>query len=191
MATMARSTREVEVKLAFPTAEAALAALKKAGAALVSPRSFEDNRVYDRGDGELQRAGLLLRLRTTGDRHAVTFKAPVAGEHRHKVRVEHETVVGDAEAMHRVLEGLGYRVAWRYQKYRTTLRLPGVEALVDETPIGCWVELEGEPEAIDRVAATLGFTPERYDTGTYRDLAIRHAASRGLPPRDLVFDEPA
>lgn len=182
------ASRETEVKLPFESARAALDALESAGARLEVPRSFEDNRIYDRADGSLERDGLVLRVRRDDRGGSVTFKGPVEGEHRHKVRVEHETPVGDPEAAHRLFEGLGYRVAWRYQKYRTVYRLGEVEAMLDETPIGCWVELEGAPEAIDRAAARLGVAPERYVVDTYRDLALRHARERGIALADLVFE---
>jgi adenylate cyclase class 2 len=182
------ASRETEVKLPFESALAALDALQSAGARLEVPRSFEDNRIYDREDGSLERDGVVLRVRRDGRGGFVTFKGPVEGERRHKVRVEHETSVGDPEAAHRVLEGLGFRVAWRYQKYRTTYRLGACEAMLDETPIGCWVELEGDSAAIDQAAALLGIPPGRYVTDTYRDLAVRHARERGIPLADLVFE---
>ncbi|HEX6849959.1 MAG TPA: class IV adenylate cyclase [Candidatus Polarisedimenticolaceae bacterium] len=185
------ASRETEVKLPFESTRAAREALSRAGARLEVARSFEDNRIYDRGDGSLERDGLVLRLRVDDGGGRITFKGPVEGERRHKARVEHETVVGDPDAAHRLLEGLGYRVAWRYQKYRTTYRLHDVEAMLDETPIGCWVELEGEPDAIDRAAARLGIPPDRYVTDTYRDLAVRHARERGIALADLVFESAA
>lgn len=183
---MPPSTREVEIKLPFDGANSALEALRSIGASPSRPRGFEDNRVYDSEGGDLEREGRLLRLRVTEGGATLTFKVPVAGASRHKVRDEWETAVADPESTSRILAGLGYRVRWRYQKYRTTLTLPEVVATVDETPIGCWVELEGEGAAIDRFAAALGFTPETYETATYRDLAERRF---GVPTPDLVFED--
>lgn len=190
MPKMSASTRETEIKLAFASPGAALAALSGLGARPGRPRTLEKNRVYDLPGEPLARTGCLLRLREAGGRATLTFKAPVPGEHRHKVREEHETDVGDAEACARILEGLGYRVAWRYEKYRTTFELrDGLVAAVDDTPIGCWLELEGEASAIDRAAAALGFGPEAYVRGTYRDLLESDAAARGVAPGDLLFDD--
>jgi len=52
---------------------------------------------------------------------------------------------------------------FRYEKYRTTFRLPdsnawanGLLIELDETPIGTFVELEGPAAAIDRAAEELG-----------------------------------
>lgn len=189
MRKMSSSTREIEIKLAFPSPDAALAALARLGARMRRERHLERNRVYDRADGSLAKSGCLLRLREAGGRSTMTYKAPVPGNHRHKVREEHETEVADPEALGRILDALGFRVAWSYEKYRTVLDVGDrIEAAVDETPIGCWLELEGRPDAIDRVAASLGFGPEAYVRDTYRDLHERHAAARGVPPGDLRFD---
>jgi adenylate cyclase class 2 len=67
-------------------------------------------------------------------------------------------------------------------------RFDDVEIAIDETPIGCFVELEGDPEAIDGLAARLGCTPERYILETYHELHEAEAAARGVPAGDLVFE---
>jgi len=179
MRAMSRSTREIEIKLPFATAEDAVLRLTAIGARPASGRVFEDNRILDDDGRSLSRAGKLLRVRTAGDRAVLTVKAPVESDTRHKVREEIEVDVEDAGASLRLLERLGFRTIWRYQKYRSTFTLPGLEATVDETPIGCFVELEGDPRAIDRTAADLGFPADRYVTATYRELAEEHAARSG------------
>ena len=50
---------------------------------------------------------------------------------------------------------------FRYEKYRTTFRLPGLHLDLDETPVGVFLELEGAPRAIDRAARSLGFSRTR------------------------------
>lgn len=190
MRKMALSSRETEIKLAFPSPASAHDRLTGVGSRLIAGRVFEDNRLYDRPEGSLRRVGLVLRLRRVDGRCLLTLKSPVEGDHRYKVRQEEQTDVGDAEVAHRILTGLGFVVAWRYQKYRTTFRIDAVEATVDETPIGCWVELEGEPSAIDRVAARLGFGPDDYIRGTYYDLAAGHTGRCAGPVPDLVFEVP-
>ena len=76
---------------------------------------------------------------------------------------------------------------YRYQKYRATYRLGAVEATVDETPLGTFVELEGAPEAVDEAAEALGAVPADFIRATYRELQEKDAASRGVVPGDLVF----
>lgn len=192
MRPMSRSTREIEVKLPFPSPREAADRLRGIGAVPVSARVFEDNIVWDDSDARLARDGRLLRLRTAGAHATLTFKgSPEAGS-RYKVRAEEEIVVDDAGRARRFLEGLGFREVWRYQKYRTTFAWDGLEATVDETPIGCWVELEGDPRDIDRAAGALGFPPERYVTSSYGDLAREAASRTGRALRDVcVFDTSA
>lgn len=155
---------------------------------MVSEREFEDNILFDR-NRELESAGQMLRVRTRGSRSELTFKGIVPGEHRHKVRTEHETAVESPAALAKVLEGLGYSPAYRYQKFRTRLQLEGLEVAIDETPIGCFVELEGEPPSIDAVAARLGFSDADYIKDTYFDLHRRAIAAGESPSGDLVFDD--
>jgi adenylate cyclase class 2 len=187
---MERSTREIEIKLPYPSASVAREALDRLGAVRVSPRAFEDNVVFDRDDDALARADCLLRVRTKGGRSTVTLKTPVAGTHRHKVRMEHETSVGDPDAMTSLFAGLGFKPRWRYQKYRTVYAAGGLEISLDETPLGCFVELEGPSEAIDAVARQLGFTEDGYIRCSYRDLQEHEAERRGVPLGDLLL-EPA
>ncbi|HSD48476.1 MAG TPA: class IV adenylate cyclase, partial [Actinomycetota bacterium] len=174
----------------FDSPDQARKGLESIGARLVRERTFEDNIVYDDDHGHLVRDGKLLRLRRWGDESTLTYKAKVAGEHRHKVREEHETVVDRPDAVERMLAGLGFRPVYRYQKFRTMYGLPELHACLDETPLGCFVELEGSPEAIDQAAERLGFCRDRYVLETYRELQERQARERGEEAGDLVFDEP-
>ena len=177
--------REIEVKLPLEDADDARRRLGLAGAVAETPRQFEDNRLYDDAAGSLAAARRILRLRSTAGRHLVTFKAPDegnSGDVRCKVRIEHQTTVEDAEEFDRLLQALGYRPIWRYQKFRQSYRLGAVHADLDETPIGVYLELEGLPAEIDAAAAALGFAPADYVASSYRAL-FEH---RGLAG-DMVF----
>ena len=86
---------------------------------------------------------------------------------------------------------MGLRPCFRYEKYRSTYRLPGLPGLiveVDETPIGDFLELEGSPMEIDCGAALLGFSPADYITKSYGALFVeqRHSAAGGSPPKWVV-----
>lgn len=181
------SKQEIEVKLRFESPELARESLMAIGAKESHPRTFEDNVLYDRQDDPLHLSRRALRLRRVGDRSIVTYKGPVEGSFRHKVRVEHETRIADADAMVRILDSLGYAPHWQYQKYRTEFRLGGLEICLDETPLGCFVELEGEPDEIDETAAKLGFSVKEYVTASYRKLLELEAGRQGRQPWDLVF----
>jgi len=184
--------KEVEIKLPFASAPEARLRLERLDVREVTRRSFEDNRLFDRADGSLQAAEEVLRLRSAGGRSILTYKAPVAGEHRYKVREEHETRLDDPQALVRILERLGFSQAFRYQKYRTEFARGDLEITLDETVLGCFVELEGAPADIDRMAHELGFSPDEYVRDSYLELHEREARRRGIPPGDLLLatDEP-
>jgi adenylate cyclase class 2 len=185
MASMEPSRKEIEIKLRFPSAIEAIRRIESLGAAPAGRREFEDNRVYDLPSGALRARDQLLRLRLRGSAATLTFKSRLAGDGVHKVCEEHETGVSSFEDADRILTALGFASWYRYQKYRTLYRLDGVEIAVDETPIGCFVELEGEPQEIDRLARRLGFRAEEFIRSTYREL---HESTAGSEAGDLVFD---
>lgn len=180
--------RECEVKLEVDDVEALRGRLLQAGATVSGERALEDNRLFDDAQGTLAASGRLLRLRSHRGRHVVTFKAPDPGatDGRYKVRIEHETTIGDAAPFERLLAGLGYAPRWRYQKYRESWELHGLHVEIDETPIGTYLELEGDPEEIDRAVAALDLAGHPYITASYGELA-RQKSGR-TPPPDLVFE---
>ena len=158
----------------------------------VASRVFEDNVLYDSGGLALARAGRLLRLRrmTTpaGTTAVLTYKEPAASESsRYKVRGEIEVDIPDPEAFDTILRKLGYRAVYRYQKYRTTFEAGDLHVLLDETPIGNFIELEGRPEAIDDFARQLGFTSADYILLSYRALQEESFAGTGREPGNMVF----
>src|SRR5262245_58304216 len=189
---MAMSRRETEIKLAFASPQDARRELARLGAIESHPRVFEDNVLFDLDDRRLVTTDRLLRLRRAGPRAILTYKGPAEPGERHKVREEMEVGVTDADEMHCILRAVGFRPGYRYQKYRTSFALEDVDIALDETALGTFVELEGDPDAIDRVAAALGKGPEDYLRVTYRELQEQDAAARGVTAGDLLYpEEPA
>lgn len=161
-------------------------------------RVHELNILFDTPDGGFARHGQLLRVRiesadvsgNKGAKRAVlTYKGPgePQKEARFKVREEREVIVADDGAMRGILEALGLRGWFRYEKYRTTFALPGsarwaagLHIELDETPIGVYVELEGPPNAIDRAAKELGFSRADYITKNYLLLHVENCRREGV-----------
>lgn len=183
-----KSNREVEIKLRLGDIGAARLALRRAGFRVRRRRLLESNVVFDTPDLALRRAGTLLRLRQAGRQRLLTYKGP-AEPGRHKSREEIEVSVSDARALHWILEHLGLRAVFRYEKYRTEYRRPETAGLatLDETPIGNFLELEGPPRWIDATARELGFAGADYITASYGRLFFEWAASQPEPPSDMVF----
>jgi hypothetical protein len=63
----------------------------------------------------------------------------------------------------------------------------GLEIDLDETPIGTFVELEGPPRAIDRVAKELGYSKPDYIVTNYLVLYREECRRKGQKPGDMVF----
>jgi adenylate cyclase, class 2 len=184
-----KSRQETEVKIALPSAEAGERLLRGAGFRVVCRRVFEANTVYDTPDRALRASGRLLRVRTAGKTATVTYKG-VATIGRHKSREELETTVADAAAIGVIFERLGYQPMFRYEKYRTEYRRPGARggiAMIDRTPAGDFMELEGTPAWIDRTARQLGFSHDRYDTRSYGRVYLDWCAANGVEPAHMVF----
>src|SRR5690348_12913539 len=177
--------KETEIKLKISDLPAFHRALKRIGALPVGPGTSkvrEENVIFDTPQGGLAKHGQLLRIRTetpevrgkakkAGPKQRVilTFKQPTTrpavaetesrSDGPYKVRDEIEVEVAESGNLARIFEGLGMNGWFRYEKYRTTYRLPatkgwakGLLIELDETPIGTFVELEGPAEAIDRAA---------------------------------------
>jgi len=182
------SRAEVEVKLRLHDIGSIRRLLRRAGFRLRRRRTFESNLVFDTAGLDLRRAGKLLRLRAVGREHLLTYKGP-AEAGRHKRREELDVAVQDGEALRLLLERLGFRVVFRYEKYRTEYHRPGEDGVVtiDETPIGNFLEIEGAPEWIDRTAAELGFHTGDYITASYGRLFLEYAMRQSKPPAHMVF----
>lgn len=176
---------EREIKLEYSSVEAARDAVGALGLPALRPRRLQDDALYDTPAGTLRSAGCALRLRRDGDEAIVTFKGPVEPGVM-KVRPEFETGATDGDAMRRILEALGYQVAFRYQKYREEFGDASCVVAIDESPVGTFVELEGQGDHITAIATRLGFGPEHYLTASYYRLHQERGEARGLGP-DMLF----
>jgi adenylate cyclase class 2 len=177
------SPTETEIKLRMASPEAAREAVTRIGAELARPRHLEDNVLLDDERRTLRGRGNVLRLRRTPGEAVLTFKGPSQARPGVKTREEIETQVADADAAAYVLERLGFRRVFRYQKYREVYRWREQEIVVDETPIGTFLEIEGDVEGIHAAAAALGRAPSDFITDSYVGLFF---ASGGKG--DMVFD---
>jgi adenylate cyclase class 2 len=185
---MAQNDRELEVKYWVAGLQSVEAALLRAGAQRLQGRVFERNLRFDTPGGELGRAFRVLRLRQDEEAR-LTYKGPGSLQDGVRLRQEIELTVGDFEAARRLLEALGYQVSMAYEKYRTTYRLGGVLATLDEMPYGDFIELEGPTPAEIRAASErLGLEWSRRINDSYTALFERLRQAQGLDFTDLTFD---
>jgi len=203
--------QEIEIKLRVADAAAMRRMLRRMGGRVVR-RVHEMNTLFDTPQGTLRKQGRLMRLREETaqrgkrrSRYVLTFKGPVKRgteskraqavslcytRARYKVREEAEYMVGDPRAFLAVAGPAGMRPSFRYEKYRTSYRVPGeggVHVEFDETPAGVFLELEGPRRAIDRMARRLGYRPADYITRSYAALHFEECRRQGKRAGDMVF----
>ncbi len=130
-------------------------------------------------------------IRKPRERVILTSKAPPKRTQKtplYKIRAEREQVVPQSSKQYAAaLNALGFRPAFRYDKFRTTFRLPSLHLDLDETPAGTYLELEGKPRAIERAAKALGFSKQAYLRATYWDLYVADCRRRGIAPKNMLF----
>jgi adenylate cyclase, class 2 len=212
--------KETEIKLKISDVPSFHRALKRIRAIPARPRTsrvHEENVIFDTPQRGLAKHGQLLRIRTETPevgrkskkggpkrRVVLTFKRPIAraadvetefaSYGPYKIREEIELEVADAGILARIFESLGMSGWFRYEKYRTTFRLPDSKAWatgllieLDQTPMGTFVELEGPAAAIDRAAEELGFSKRDYVLENYLSLYVEHCRRTGEEPRHMLF----
>jgi adenylate cyclase class 2 len=197
---------EIEIKLPVTDLAAAIRAIEVLGA-VSHGRVFESNTLYDTPHSDLRLRGHLLRVRgeftAPGTRRihspsvrrvVLTSKAPSRQRRapkkrpRYKERAEREVVAPhDARDWRATLTALGFQPKFRYEKFRTSFSLRGLHLDLDETPLGTFLELEGHPAAIDRVARALRYPPSAYIRATYWDVYAADCRRRGRPIKNMVF----
>jgi adenylate cyclase, class 2 len=210
----AAPNEEIEVKLRVSDVLALRLRLKQLRATQIVPRTFESNTLYDTPEQNLRRRGQLIRIRieqSASKRNKgaanqspaaiLTYKGPAhrsptvkkgakERNRRYKIREEVEITLDGGEQMTRILRALCLRPMFQYEKFRTTYALPeipNVKVELDETPIGLFLELEGEVSAIDRAARSLGYSRTDYISKTYRALYIADCRRRGIKSTDMLF----
>jgi adenylate cyclase, class 2 len=161
---------ETEIKLALENALHGKRLLKRAGFGLRKRRALEENTLFDTARGDLRRAGTALRIRQTRGQVILTYKGPLRPG-KHKSREELEIEIGDAALGARILGRLGFEPVFNYRKFRTeyAAKTGGIICL-DETPAGCFLELEGPPRWIDQTRRALGFRASDAITASYIQL---------------------
>jgi adenylate cyclase class 2 len=177
---------EREIKLGFRHAEEAREAILAAGATPLRARRLQEDCLLDTPDDQLRRRRCVLRVRMECGKTLLTFKGPVQASPM-KLREEMETIVGDGLMLLRVLEELGFRVWFRYQKFREEFAHEDVTIALDETPVGTFVEIEGGEAAIVSMTYALGRTPADFILDSYYRLFMQRRDECGLLGEHMVF----
>jgi adenylate cyclase, class 2 len=185
---------ETEIKLKISDARGIKRRILALEFRISEPRHLERNFLFDFADLHLRAMSSVIRLRLEGKCSLLTFKGPPVGSAVYKIRREIETEVQDGEHLREILESLGLREVFKYEKYRTTFaprrKSKGGSGLIvlDETPIGRFLELEGPKRWIDATARGLGYTRGDYITASYVSLYFARCQEGGKKPGNMVFN---
>lgn len=180
---------EIEIKLRLPAKLGKIRrVLYRAGFRIHKPRILESNILFDNPKRTLRKHGRLLRIRSVGAHRLLTYKGP-SEPSRYKKRREIEIDLHDGAGVDEIFMHMGYRAVFRYEKYRTEYVKPRGEGkvLLDETPIGNFLEIEGPARWIDRTASLLGFKTGEYITRSYGYLYLAYCRERRITPKNMLF----
>lgn len=183
---------EIELKFCVPDVARFQERALASGFALQTPRTLERNALFDTPDRRLLKERQVLRMRDYGGTWVVTHKRPPAGNDDsafYKERLETETHVDDGESMGSVFVELGFQPIFRYEKFRTEFSDGSGALVLDETPIGDFAELEGEPAWIDDALDRLGILRDLCFTDSYGRMFLDWKARSGHPADNMTFEE--
>jgi len=208
---------EIELKFPIDDLPGLQVRLPTLGFHLDTPRTFEQNTLYDTPTRTLRQSKQILRLRRYGDLWTLTHKRPTGPSEqgdpsRYKVRIETETLIDDGPALTAIFHQMGYEPVFRYEKFRTqwshttptidgplftgpahptqilTVN-PSFHLVLDETPIGDYAELEGPAAWIDDTLARLNVDPATCLTDSYGSLFLDWKQRTGSLAEHLTFDQ--
>lgn len=178
---------EIEVKIPVSDLAPVRRKLEAAGAGLRASEHAESNVLFDDPERKLSGSGRTVRLRKAAGRAILTYKGAAKFQAGAKVREERETEVSDAVEAEAILAGLGLTPRFRYDKRREEWDCEGSVVALDTTPIGLFVEVEGDPSTIRRVVALLGLDPSDSIPYSYAELYARRRKEDPALPPDMVF----
>ena len=132
---------------------------------------FEENFLH-RG-GTLDERSAALRIRKTADTTTLTYKEKLRDDDGIKHKIEYETDVADADATEKIIEMLGYHLSVVYEKHRKTWKLNDVEVVLDELPLGQYMEIEGTTDAINAAENILYVKKLEVEPRGYPSLTVK------------------
>ncbi|HEY6392057.1 MAG TPA: class IV adenylate cyclase [Bryobacteraceae bacterium] len=182
---------EIEIKLRLPESLAKIRRiLREQGFRVVKRRSFETNVLFDNAKHSLRRHGKLIRIRRVGGRGLLTFKGPsLRSRHKKREEIEIEIDFPEPDRLQEIFDKIGFHPVFRYEKYRTeyAARSADGKIMLDETPIGNFLEIEGSASWIDRTSKLLGFKHSDYLKASYGYLYRTYRRGQGKRVKDMLF----
>lgn len=190
--------REVELKAVVDSMPARIANVERAGGRLTFRGRLEDCR-YDTVDRQLRVRDDVLRLRVYRDDHNVRaelgWKGPTRYEDGYKVRDEVGARSPDADGLRYILEHMGFVITREIDREITQYELHGATVRFERYPrMDDLVEVEGEPDAIERAIEAIGLPREAFTSERLFDFVRRWQERTGesaaLCDRELTGEHP-
>jgi adenylate cyclase class IV len=181
---------EVELKSVVDDVERRRANVERAGAVITYAGRLEDRR-WDTPDRALLAKDHVLRVRTyrneAGVRAELDWKGPTRREGGYKLRDELEAGIVDPDVLGEILSALGYEVSIAIDREIVQYDLGGTMIRFERYPrMDDLVEVEGEPEEIERAIAILGLPRDGFTTDRLPDFVARYEERTG--ERALIAD---
>jgi predicted adenylyl cyclase CyaB len=168
---------EIEVKIKIERLADVKEKILSQGAILAKERHSHDDTFYDYPSLELRKKHHALRVRKIDKKTFLTFKGPEQKSRKFKIREEYETEVKNERHLRKIFKSLGLQPVFQYSKFRTIFRKKRLTICLDETPIGNFLELEGQQSEIVKFAHALDFSKEAFIKLDYVQLIQRDKGS--------------
>ncbi|MGQ0642994.1 MAG: class IV adenylate cyclase [Gemmatimonadaceae bacterium] len=167
--------RELELKAVVHDLDAALARLVHNGAVCRERGTLRDRR-FDTADRALRARDVVLRLREFNGMPrgyaTLDWKGAARYDSGYKEREEISLGVDDVDHAARILYELGFLVSFEIERGIDVYELHGAMLRFERYPrMDSLVEVEGEPQHIERAIDALGMPRTEFSTGRLADFA--------------------
>lgn len=180
--------QEIEAKFPVKDLQRVRELLAFHRAELLMDKSYEHNILLDTSTNDLLAENARLRLRKEGSESILTYKRSQKNENGIAYREEIETRIDHFENTRLIFNRLGFLTFFEYEKYRSTYRLAETMVMLDETPIGFYLEIEGPDEVtIHHTASLLEIDWDQRTDKSYLQVFQEWAAENGYTGRDMLF----
>lgn len=180
--------QEIEAKFPISNRAAMRERILAQGAELQIDEVHELNLLLDREIAPLQDSFQRLRLRLSGTVATLTYKRSLKKADGVAFREEIETEIADFDNTRLILERLGYTTRFIYEKYRSVFSYEDCFLMLDDTPIGTYLEIEADSrERIMEIAVLLGLDPATAIAAGYHQLFLEWKAAVGFDGENMIF----
>jgi adenylate cyclase class 2 len=158
--------KEFEAKFLLSLPNSIRQSLLDMGGRVLVPRVLERNLRFDTNDSLLSAEKKVLRLRQDNIA-TLTYKFSKSIEERVEIEIE----VDDFRTTRALLEALGFKVVFTYEKYREIFLLDTVHIMLDELPFGHFMEIEGPSlKMVKKAAIAIGMQWDSRIKQSYMEL---------------------